>query len=247
MYRNIKTSSTIFTACPEALTSRFESWTARNLVRFQIVTANLNLEVLQWPGGSLIAPLLWLCAMARSFWLVGTVARLHLRGSHADPLCIARQSGRQTRQSLDQLMSDHLRFTCHAITVLPSSTAMTILVPGPGNTGPAESPMSEISRLLSQICGPGKLAKRFTAAAGDLHGRPHPLDARVVRSRSLWKEPLNSRCREGIEDRHYLAEFKEFFENRKKVTLNIDPRKAWLLVEVLGHLTPSLHCEPTPI
>jgi hypothetical protein len=134
MYWNIKTSSTIFTACPPALTSRFESWTARNLVRFQIVTANLDPEVLQWPGGSLIAPLLWLCVMARSFWSVGTMARLHLRGNQAGSLGIARQSGRQTRQSLDQLISDHLRFTCHAISVLPGSTAMTFFVPGPGRS-----------------------------------------------------------------------------------------------------------------
>ena len=83
MYWNIKMSSTIFTACPEAVTSRVESWAARNLVRFQIVTANLDPEVLQWPGGILIAPLLWLCVMARSFWSVGTVARLHLRGAQA--------------------------------------------------------------------------------------------------------------------------------------------------------------------
>jgi hypothetical protein len=151
MYWNIKTSSTIFTACPEALTSRFESWAARNLIRFQIVTANLDPEVLQWPGGSLIAPLLWLCVMARSFSSVGTVARLHLRGAQAGSLGIARQSGWQTRQSLDQLKSDHLRFTCHAISVLPGSTAMTILVPGPGKIVPAESPMSEISRLLAPI------------------------------------------------------------------------------------------------
>jgi hypothetical protein len=71
MYWNIKTRSTMFAACPDVPTIRFESWAARNLVRFQIVTASLDPEVLQWPGGSLIAPLLWLCVMARSFWSVG--------------------------------------------------------------------------------------------------------------------------------------------------------------------------------
>ena len=46
-------------------TSGLDSWAARNLVRFQIVIANLDPEVLQWPGGSLIASLLWLSVMAR--------------------------------------------------------------------------------------------------------------------------------------------------------------------------------------
>jgi hypothetical protein len=134
MYWNIKTNITIFAACPETLTSGIKSWTTRNLVRFQVVTANLDPEVLQWPGGSLIAPLLWLCVMVRSFWPVGTVARLHQRGVQVDSLGIARQSGWKTRQSIDQLISDHLRFTCHAISVLPGSTAMIILVPGPGRS-----------------------------------------------------------------------------------------------------------------
>jgi hypothetical protein len=90
MYWTIKTSSSILTGCPEAPTNRFESWAARNLVRFQIVAANLDPEVLQWPGGSLIASLLWLCMMARSLWSVGTVARLHLRGAPAGSPRIAR-------------------------------------------------------------------------------------------------------------------------------------------------------------
>ena len=42
------------------------------LVRIQIVTANLDPEVLQWPGGSLIASFLWLLATARWFWSIGT-------------------------------------------------------------------------------------------------------------------------------------------------------------------------------
>jgi hypothetical protein len=52
-------------------TSGLESLAARNLVRIQIVIANLDPEVLQWPGGSLIAPLLCLGVMARSFWWTG--------------------------------------------------------------------------------------------------------------------------------------------------------------------------------
>jgi hypothetical protein len=52
-------------------TSGLESLAARNLVRIQIVIANLDPEVLQWPGGSLIASLLCLGVMARSFWWAG--------------------------------------------------------------------------------------------------------------------------------------------------------------------------------
>src|ERR1700722_9043605 len=93
--------------------------------------------------------------MARSFLSVGTVARLHLRGSQAGSLAIARQSGRQTRQSLDQLMSDHLRFTCHAISVLPGSTAMTILMRGPGKIEPAESPCLKSVDYWPKFADPG--------------------------------------------------------------------------------------------
>jgi hypothetical protein len=123
MYWNMKTGRDIFTAWTETLTSRFESWSARNLVGFHIVTANLNPDVLQWPGGSLLAPLLWLCVMARSCWSAGTVARLHLRGFRDGSLATARPSGWQTPQFLSQPISDHLPFTCRAISVLPSSTA----------------------------------------------------------------------------------------------------------------------------
>ncbi len=42
------------------------------LFRIQMVTANFDPEVLQWPGGSLIAPFLWLYVTARSFWSIGT-------------------------------------------------------------------------------------------------------------------------------------------------------------------------------
>jgi hypothetical protein len=70
VYRNIKTRSSILTGCRETSMSRVESWAARKLVRFQTVTANLDPEVLQWPGGSLIASLLWCCMMARSLQIL---------------------------------------------------------------------------------------------------------------------------------------------------------------------------------
>jgi hypothetical protein len=66
MYRKIKTSSSILTGCRKPLMSRFESWSAQNLLSLQIVAANLDPDVLQWPGGSLISSLLWLCVMTRS-------------------------------------------------------------------------------------------------------------------------------------------------------------------------------------
>jgi hypothetical protein len=51
--------------------TQIESWAAWGLVRIQIATANLDPEVLQWPGGSVIAVLLWLYVVARPFWSVG--------------------------------------------------------------------------------------------------------------------------------------------------------------------------------
>jgi hypothetical protein len=39
-----------------------ESWTAWILVRSQIITANFDPEVLQWPGGSIVAACLWFYA-----------------------------------------------------------------------------------------------------------------------------------------------------------------------------------------
>jgi len=50
--------------------TQLESWAAWILVRIQIITANLDPEVLQWPGGSVIALLLWLYVIARPFWSV---------------------------------------------------------------------------------------------------------------------------------------------------------------------------------
>jgi hypothetical protein len=50
---------------------KIQSRTVWILVRVQIVIANLDPEVLQWPGGTLIAPLLWFQVMARPFWAFG--------------------------------------------------------------------------------------------------------------------------------------------------------------------------------
>ena len=51
--------------------TQIESWVAWILVRIQIATANLDPEVLQWPGGSVIAVLLWLYVVARPFCSLG--------------------------------------------------------------------------------------------------------------------------------------------------------------------------------
>jgi hypothetical protein len=51
--------------------TQIETWAAWVLVRIQIATANLDPEVLQWPGGSVIALLLWLYVVARPLWSVG--------------------------------------------------------------------------------------------------------------------------------------------------------------------------------
>jgi hypothetical protein len=73
--------------------TQIEYWTAWILVRIQIVTANLDPEVLQWPGGSVIALLLWLYVVARPFWSVGAGATAARRGMsrsispHASGIC----------------------------------------------------------------------------------------------------------------------------------------------------------------
>ena len=41
--------------------TQIEIWAAWILVRIQIVTAKLDPEILQWPGGIVIALLFWLC------------------------------------------------------------------------------------------------------------------------------------------------------------------------------------------
>jgi hypothetical protein len=51
--------------------TQIESWMAWMLVRIQIVTSNLDPEVLQWPGGSIIALFLWLYVVAKPFWSAG--------------------------------------------------------------------------------------------------------------------------------------------------------------------------------
>ena len=48
--------------------AQIEFWTAWILVKIQLVAANLDVEVLQWPGGGLLAPTLWLYVTGRSFW-----------------------------------------------------------------------------------------------------------------------------------------------------------------------------------
>jgi hypothetical protein len=45
--------------------SHIASWAACVLVRIQVVTTHLDPEVLQWPGGTVIALLLWLYVVAR--------------------------------------------------------------------------------------------------------------------------------------------------------------------------------------
>jgi hypothetical protein len=51
--------------------TQIETWTAWFLVKVQIVNANLDPNVLQWPGGIVIALLLWLYVAARPFWMLG--------------------------------------------------------------------------------------------------------------------------------------------------------------------------------
>jgi hypothetical protein len=59
--------------------TQIETWVAWILVRIQIVTANLDPEVVQWPGGIVIALLLWLYVVARPFWSVGSDGPAALR------------------------------------------------------------------------------------------------------------------------------------------------------------------------
>jgi len=59
---------------------QIESWAAWILAKIQIVIANFDPEILQWPGGSLIASFLWLYVTARSLWSVGTDGSAALSG-----------------------------------------------------------------------------------------------------------------------------------------------------------------------
>jgi hypothetical protein len=63
-----------------SMKTQMASWAAWILVRIQIVTATLEPEVLQWPGGIVIALLLWLYLVARPFWSVGAGGPPALRG-----------------------------------------------------------------------------------------------------------------------------------------------------------------------
>jgi hypothetical protein len=67
--------------------TQIEIWVAWILVRIQIVTANLDPEILQWPGGFVIALLLWLYAAARPLCSVGADAFLKVHAS----LCLCRR------------------------------------------------------------------------------------------------------------------------------------------------------------
>jgi hypothetical protein len=60
--------------------TQIASWAAWILVRIQIVTTNLDPDVLQWPGGIVIALILWLYVVARPFWSAGAGGRAALPG-----------------------------------------------------------------------------------------------------------------------------------------------------------------------
>jgi len=60
--------------------TKIESWVTWILVRIQIVTATLDPEVVQWPGGIVIALLLWLYVVARPVWSVVAGGPTALRG-----------------------------------------------------------------------------------------------------------------------------------------------------------------------
>ena len=47
---------------------QIQYWAIWLAAQIQIVGADFDPEVLQWPGGSLIAPLLWLYATIASAW-----------------------------------------------------------------------------------------------------------------------------------------------------------------------------------
>ena len=60
--------------------TQIDSLAAWILTRIQNVTANFDPEVLQLPGGSLIASLLWIYVTVRSFSSVGTDGSAALSG-----------------------------------------------------------------------------------------------------------------------------------------------------------------------
>jgi hypothetical protein len=59
--------------------TKIESWVAWILVRIQIVTANLDPEVVQWPGGMIVALLLSLYLVTRPFRSAGAGSPAALR------------------------------------------------------------------------------------------------------------------------------------------------------------------------
>jgi hypothetical protein len=56
--------------------AQLNSWAAWILARMEIMTATFDPEVLQWPGGSVIAAALWLYGTARWFWPVGNIKHI---------------------------------------------------------------------------------------------------------------------------------------------------------------------------
>lgn len=61
--------------------TQIEFWTAWILGKIQLVAANFDVEVLQWPGGGLVAPFLWLYVTGRSFWPLD-LRRVGMPGVH---------------------------------------------------------------------------------------------------------------------------------------------------------------------
>jgi hypothetical protein len=56
------------------MTTHIEAVATSILLRLEFATANLDPEILQWPGGGLFACILWIYLMAQSFWSVGVGA-----------------------------------------------------------------------------------------------------------------------------------------------------------------------------
>ena len=49
---------------------QIRSWAASIFVSIQIAVANLDSDVLQWPGGSLFASVLWMYELARALLVI---------------------------------------------------------------------------------------------------------------------------------------------------------------------------------
>jgi hypothetical protein len=62
------------------MTNQIEALATSILLRLEFATANLDPEILQWPGGGLIACFLWIYLMAQSFWSVGAGGSAALSG-----------------------------------------------------------------------------------------------------------------------------------------------------------------------